>query len=144
MSENKSEKAGAVAPATPSKVEGAQITSKEVEALKAELQAKDVELQAKITDFDNLNSEYAEFKEKLKNEFERIVGENETLKSQVDDLKKGRSKTTKLGNRYIVVDAFRGNQKADKDKIYELGDDVTDFSKERLEDLVSRGLVQKR
>lgn len=162
----KIEKAGASTPATPSKVEGTQssdqskldlntnASSEEVQKLQGELDAKESEiislkddLKAKTDQIAALETEHQAFKDKLKSEIEKIQTENKALKAQVDKLQGelvkagGKAKTGKSEKKFTVISAFRDNQGGEG--IFNIGDDVSHLDADRLENLVSRELVQK-
>lgn len=142
--ENKSEKAGATTPATPSKVEGTQdanqADSVNQEEVNASLAAKDAEIES-------LKAEHQEFKDKLKPEVEKITEENKSLKAENAKLKTtldkatAKSKAKKGDPKYIVINAFRGTKEGEG--IFELESDVSNLDADRLDSLVERGLVKK-
>lgn len=167
-SENKTEKAGATTPASSPKVGGAQssdqsqldlnananASAEDIKKLQGELAAKDSEiislkddLKAKTDQVVALEAEHIEFKDKLKPEIEKIQTENKALKDQVDKLQGelvkagGKAKTGKSEKKFTVISAFRDNQGGEG--IFNIGDDVSHLDAERLENLVSRELVQK-
>ena len=140
--ENKTEKAGAPAPATPSKVDGAQKTvqtddlkvtehSGEIESLKAEVAEKD----------NNIASKDQEI-ESLKAEVESLKGDVKSLEGRIEKATK-KGKASKTEKRFVVINSFRGNQKGENGKIYAINEDVSDLDPDRLKDLVSRDLVRE-
>ncbi|MBB2951976.1 hypothetical protein [Sphingobacterium sp. JUb56] len=162
----KNEKAGVSTPATPSKVEGAQssdqskldlntnASSEEVQKLHGELDAKDSEiislkddLKAKTDQIAALETEHQAFKDKLKPEIEKMQAENKNIKDLVEKLQGelvkagGKAKTVKSEKKFIVISPFRDNQ--GDEGIFNIGDDVSHLDADRLENLVSRELVQK-
>lgn len=158
----KIEKAGASTPATPSKVEGTQssdqskldlntnASSEEVQKLQGDLDAKDSEiislkddLKAKSDQIAALEAEHQAFKDKLKPEIEKIQTENKSLKGKIEDLQSGSGKTepVKTEGKFTVIASFRGNQEGEG--IFNIGDDVSHLSAERLESLVDRELVKE-
>ncbi|UXD67756.1 hypothetical protein MUK51_11005 [Sphingobacterium faecium] len=158
----KNEKAGASTPAIPSKVEGTQssdqskldlntnTSSEEVKKLQGELDAKESEiislkedLKAKTEQIVALETEHREFKDKLKPEIEKIQTENKDLKAQVEKLQSGSGKNepVKTEGKFTVIASFRGNQ--DGEGIFNIGDDVSHLSAERLKSLVDRELVKE-
>lgn len=162
----KIEKAGGSTPANPSKVEGTQSSdqsqldlnanssSEDIKKLQGELAAKDSEiislkddLKAKTDQVAALETEHREFKDKLKPEIEKIKAENKDLKSQVEKLQGelikagGKAKTVKSEKKFIVISPFRDNQGGEG--VFNIGDDVSHLDADRLENLVSRELVQK-
>ncbi|MFD1770877.1 hypothetical protein [Sphingobacterium suaedae] len=169
--ETKQEKTGATAPATPSKVEGVQQPSasndlhSENAGLKSDLQSKTELLQSRESDIQTLQTENAGLKSDLQSKTELLQSresdiqtlqtenaglksENEDLKAKVADLEKKvesskSSKKTKSEKRFIVVNSFRGNTKGDSGKVYNIGDDVSEFDAERLKNLVERELIKE-
>lgn len=164
--ETKKEKAGATAPATPSKVEGTQSDAvkenAEVEKLKAEIAEKDQvieslkesndtgseeneklkgEIVSKDQEIAFLNENLTELKsesDSLESENASLKSENENLKSQLKEASQSQAEL-KGDKKFIVVDSFR-----DKDKeglVYKIDDDVSYFDETRLINLVKRGLV---
>lgn len=159
---NKTEKAGGSTPATPSKVEGTQSSDQsqlnlnantsgdEVKKLQGEVDAKESEiislkedLKAKTEQIAALETEHLEFKDKLKPEIEKIQAENKDLKAQVEKLQSGSGKNepTKTEGKFTVISSFRGNQYGEG--IFNIGDDVSHLSAERLKSLVDRELVKE-
>lgn len=142
--ENKSEKAGATTPATPSKVEGTQDSNQAglgtQEDVTTALAATDAEIDA-------LKAEHQEFKDKLKPDIEKITEENKSLKAENAKLKTAldkataKSKAKKSDPKFIVINAFRGTKEGEG--IFELESDVSHLDADRLESLIDRGLVKK-
>lgn len=128
--ENKIEKAGATTPVTPSKVEGAQ--SSKVQESKVD---------------DVINAEIESLKAKVSEHEATIASKDAEIESLKDSIKKLEAKSSrskgKKENRFIVVNSFRSNVKAEKEKIYNIDEDVSDLDADRLENLVERGLVKK-
>ncbi|WP_313515161.1 hypothetical protein [Sphingobacterium sp.] len=128
--ENKIEKAGASTPAAASKVEGAQ--SSKVQESKVD---------------DVINAEIESLKGKVTEHEATIASKDAEIESLKDSIKKLEAKSSrakgKKENRFIVVNSFRSNVKAEKEKIYNIDEDVSDLDADRLENLVERGLVKK-
>lgn len=128
--ENKIEKAGATTPATPSKVEGDQVSK--VQGAKVE---------------DSINAEIESLKGKVSEHEATIASKDAEIESLKDSIKKLEAKSSraksKKETRFIVVNSFRSNVKAEKEKIYNIDEDVSDLDADRLENLVERGLVKK-
>ncbi|MNY65652.1 hypothetical protein D3C86_2029580 [compost metagenome] len=79
----------------------------------------------------------------MKPEIEKIQSENKDLKAQVEKLQSGSGKTepVKTEGKFTVIASFRGNQEGEG--VFNIGDDVSHLDADRLENLVSRELVQK-
>jgi chromosome segregation ATPase len=162
----KNEKAGASTPATPSKVEGTQssdqskldlntnASSEEVQKLQSQLGFYEAEIASMREDLaqrtkqvGDLEAEHQEFKDKLKPEIEKIQAENKDLKGQVEKLQGelvkagGKTEPVKTEGKFTVIASFRGNQ--DGEGIFNIGDDVSHLSAERLKSLVDRELVKE-
>jgi regulator of replication initiation timing len=142
--ENKSEKAGDNAPATPSTVEGTQNANQAGSVNQDDVNAS---LAAKDAEIDALKAEHQEFKDKLKPEIEKITEENKSLKAENAKLKTAldkataKSKAKKGDPKFIVINAFRGTKEGEG--IFELESDVSHLDADRLESLIERGLVKK-
>lgn len=163
----KIEKAGASTPATPSKVEGTQNGEKTQSPLKEAIiklaeqvgiqDAEKIEAfsdavvnldkQTKDSEIETLKIEHQAFKDKLKPEIEKIQAENKDLKGKIEKLQDelvkagGKAKTAKSEKKFIVISPFRDNQ--GDEGVFNIGDDVSHLDADRLENLVSRELVQK-
>lgn len=128
--ENKIEKAGATTPATLSKVEGDQVSK--VQGAKVE---------------DSINAEIESLKGKVSEHEATIASKDAEIESLKESIKKLETKSnrakSKKETRFIVVNSFRSNVKAEKEKIYNIDEDVSDLDADRLENLVERGLVKK-
>ncbi|OYD41170.1 hypothetical protein [Sphingobacterium cellulitidis] len=128
--ENKIEKAGATTPATPSKVEETQVSKNQGSKVDDSIHAMIESLKGKVSEHEaTIASKDAEI-ESLKDSIKKL------------ETKSSRSKGKKE-NRFIVVNSFRSNVKAEKEKIYNIDEDVSDLDADRLENLVERGLVKK-
>ncbi|SMG32198.1 hypothetical protein [Sphingobacterium psychroaquaticum] len=113
----------------------------EIEKIQSENEKLKAELVAKDSEIESLKAEHKAFKEKLKPEIEKIQSENEKLKAELAKTGK-QSKASKSGAaKFVVVSAFRGNQKGEG--IFEIDSDVSHFDADRLKDLVSRELVKE-
>ena len=127
--ENKNEKAGAQTPATPSKVEGTQ----------EKAQTNQVD--------SNVNAEIESLKAKVSEHETTIASKDAEIESLKDTIKKLDTKANKANSkkekRFIVISPFRSNVKADKEKVFDINDDVTDFDADRLKNLVEKGLVKE-
>lgn len=128
--ENKIEKAGATTPATPSKVEGDQVSKVQ---------------ESKMDDV--INAEIESLKSKVSEHEATIASKDAEIESLKESIKKLETKSNRAKNkketRFIVVNSFRSNVKAEKEKIYNIDEDVSDLDADRLENLVERGLVKK-
>lgn len=128
--ENKIEKAGATTPATSSKVEGDQVSKVQ---------------ESKMDDV--INAEIESLKSKVSEHEATIASKDAEIESLKESIKKLETKSNRAKNkketRFIVVNSFRSNVKAEKEKIYNIDEDVSDLDADRLENLVERGLVKK-
>lgn len=128
--ENKIEKAGATTPATSSKVEGDQVSKVQ---------------ESKMDDV--INAEIESLKSKISEHEATIASKDAEIESLKESIKKLETKSNRAKNkketRFIVVNSFRSNVKAEKEKIYNIDEDVSDLDADRLENLVERGLVKK-
>lgn len=128
--ENKIEKAGATTPATSSKVEGDQVSKVQ---------------ESKMDDV--INAEIESLKSKVSEHEATIASKDAEIETLKDSIKKLENKASKASSkkekRFIVVSPFRSHVKADKDKVFDINDDVTDFDADRLKNLVEKGLVKE-
>lgn len=128
--ENKIEKAGATTQATSSKVEGDQVSKVQ---------------ESKMDDV--INAEIESLKSKVSKHEATIASKDAEIESLKESIKKLETKSNRAKNkketRFIVVNSFRSNVKAEKEKIYNIDEDVSDLDADRLENLVERGLVKK-
>ncbi|WP_392471364.1 hypothetical protein ACF3OC_08310 [Sphingobacterium cellulitidis] len=128
--ENKIEKAGDTTPATSSKVEGDQVSKVQ---------------ESKMDDV--INAEIESLKSKVSEHEATIASKDAEIESLKESIKKLETKSNRAKNkketRFIVVNSFRSNVKAEKEKIYNIDEDVSDLDADRLENLVERGLVKK-
>ena len=105
------------------------------------------ELKVKLDHIADLESEFKAFKDKLKPEIEKIQTENKDLKGQVEKLQGklvksgGKTEPLKTDGKFTVINSFRSNQ--DGEGIFNIGDDVSHLSAERLKSLVDRELVKE-
>lgn len=96
------------------------------------------------------SSEIQGLKEVIKERDETIRAKDaeiQQLQAQIESLKseasKKRGKGAKDSKRFVVVNSFRGNTKADNGKIYDINEDVSHFDADRLKNLVERELVKE-